>query len=293
MAAPPYMQVWVADWTADVQSLSCEQDGAYWRLIRAMWRNHGRLVNDEAQLARIVGLSVKKWRVHAPVVLAFFRVVDGDLVHGKLTETLLSVAQKSSERAAAGAKGGAAKALKNKKPSLAKATDLPEQTPSISDVRDHKERESNDSLVRSPKVEDRFDDFWTLYPRKIAKPAAHKAYLKALKETDHATLVARLSDQIRWGVFIDPKFSPHATTWLNQGRWADERDPGGQGVASGSNARPGGRRSGGLVGAVARSQSADRARMEVPGREAGLFGDDGDWRNGAIEGEFRPGDPEG
>ena len=294
MAAPPYMQVWIADWTADVQHLSCEQDGAYWRLIRAMWRNHGSLQNDARKLAHIAGLSPKKWAAICDDVLAFFEV-DGDFLrHGKLTETLISVSQKSAERSAAGAKGGAAKALKTKEPALANATVLPEQTPSISDFRDHKERESKeDSLPAAPKAPDRFSEFWKIFPRKIAKPAAHKAYLKALKETDHETLVAGLNHQISWGVFDEPRYSPHAATWLNAGRWSDERDASGKGMAAGSNPRTGGRRSGGLVGAVARSQSADRARMEVPGGEGGLFGDDRDWSNGAIEGEFRPGDPEG
>lgn len=141
MASPPYMTVWVADWTADTQHLSCEQDGAYWRLIRAMWRAHGFLPNEPAKLAHVVGLSTKKWLAISDDVLDFFEV-DGDhLTHGKLKETLISVSQKSAERVAAGAKGGRAKALKRKEAILANAKDLPsslpEQTPSISDVKYH------------------------------------------------------------------------------------------------------------------------------------------------------------
>jgi len=139
MASPPYMTVWVADWTADTQHLSCEQDGAYWRLIRALWRAHGVLPNDERKLAHIVGLSVKKWRAISDDVMEFFEVDEASVQHEKLTITLLSVAQKSEERATAGAKGGRAKALKRLKPVLANATGLPpvlpQQTASISDVR--------------------------------------------------------------------------------------------------------------------------------------------------------------
>ena len=151
MAAPPYMQVWIADWTADVQHLSCEQDGAYWRLIRAMWRNHGSLQNDPRKLAHIAGLSPKKWASICDDVLAFFDA-DGDVLrHGKLTETLISVSQKSAERSAAGAKGGVAKALKTKKSTVANATILPEQTTSISDVRDHKTEETSSSVCSASK----------------------------------------------------------------------------------------------------------------------------------------------
>lgn len=145
MSAPPYMQVWIADWTADVQHLSCEQDGAYWRLIRAMWRNHGELSNCPRKLALIVGLSVKKWTAISAEVLAFFDDDGTVLTHGKLTKTIISVREKSSKRSAAGELGGAAKALKSNKPPLANATILPEQTAGISDVRCHKEEGADDS----------------------------------------------------------------------------------------------------------------------------------------------------
>lgn len=139
MASPPYMSVWVADWTADTQHLSCEQDGAYWRLIRALWRAHGVLPNDERKLAHIVGLSVKKWRAIAPDVMAFFEVDQGGVQHEKLTKTLISVAQMSEDRSVAGAKGGRAKALKMHEARLAIASGLPpvlpQQTASISDVK--------------------------------------------------------------------------------------------------------------------------------------------------------------
>jgi hypothetical protein len=146
------MSVWVADWTADTQHLTCEQDGAYWRLIRALWRAHGVLKNDERHLATIVGLSVKKWRAISADVLAFFEVDESSIQHEKLTITLLSVVSKSDSRASNGAKGGRAKALKRLNPGLANATDLPpdlpQQTPSISNIRcqidDDDARESDD-----------------------------------------------------------------------------------------------------------------------------------------------------
>jgi len=68
-----------------------------------------------------------------------------------------------------------------------------------------------------------FEEFWKVYPHKRAKGAARKAYAKARKATDHATLVAAVSAQISWGVWADPEYSPHAATWLNAERWNDER----------------------------------------------------------------------
>jgi len=67
-----------------------------------------------------------------------------------------------------------------------------------------------------------FDEFWEIYPRKVGKLDAEKAYTKALTK---ATV-----DRIRIGVEkfaancgSDPKFVPHPATWLNAGRWDDER----------------------------------------------------------------------
>lgn len=69
-----------------------------------------------------------------------------------------------------------------------------------------------------------FDEFWKCYPHKKAKGAALKAYLKARKAVDHGTLVNAVATQVRWGVWADSKYSPHASTWLNNERWADEPD---------------------------------------------------------------------
>ena len=66
-----------------------------------------------------------------------------------------------------------------------------------------------------------FDEFWKCYPHKKAKGAALKAYLKARKAIDHGTLVSAVATQVRWGVWADSKYSPHASTWLNDERWAD------------------------------------------------------------------------
>lgn len=69
-----------------------------------------------------------------------------------------------------------------------------------------------------------FDTFWNLYPRKAGKKAARVAFKKALAE---ATYVEILNGTIRYA--NDPnrkdEFTAHPSTWLNQGRWADDPLP--------------------------------------------------------------------
>lgn len=69
-----------------------------------------------------------------------------------------------------------------------------------------------------------FDEFWSIYPRKVGKMAAQKAYLKAL----HLGTKQEIYDGLKRFVEVlkrNPKeedLIPHASTWLNAGRWTDE-----------------------------------------------------------------------
>ena len=68
--------------------------------------------------------------------------------------------------------------------------------------------------------DDGFSRWWDSYPRKVGKAAAAKAYAKAVKIVSPERLLAALEQQKpSW---TDPKYIPHPTTWLNQGRWDDE-----------------------------------------------------------------------
>ncbi|WP_157038002.1 MULTISPECIES: hypothetical protein [Chelativorans] len=68
-----------------------------------------------------------------------------------------------------------------------------------------------------------FERFWSLYPRKVAKRTAQKAWDKELRAgTDPAEIIAGLERQLPTLVRREPQFIPHASTWLHQGRWEDE-----------------------------------------------------------------------
>lgn len=70
-----------------------------------------------------------------------------------------------------------------------------------------------------------FDNFWKLYPRKVSKRMAQKVWERMPKDEQEAATDA-LPNHIRYWQLkeTDPEFIPHATTWLNQGRWEDELD---------------------------------------------------------------------
>lgn len=74
-----------------------------------------------------------------------------------------------------------------------------------------------------------FDAWWALYPRKVAKDEARKAWRRITKKDAPEALTAGLR---RWLASADwagteRQYLPHPATWLNGGRWKDEPEPAG------------------------------------------------------------------
>lgn len=113
MSERPFMQLYVSDFIGDTLHLSSEQVGAYLLLLMAMWNADGKLPNDEAKLARVARLSLKKWRSVAPDLMPFFEQDKDHISHGRLTKELQKSERQSQSRSAAGARGFAAKVLKS------------------------------------------------------------------------------------------------------------------------------------------------------------------------------------
>lgn len=155
MSERPFMQLYVSDFIGDTLHLSTEQVGAYLLLLMAMWNAGGSLPDDEAKLARIVRLSVKKWRAVAPDLLSFFERVDGAVRHNRLTREMQKSETKSQSRASAGARGGLAKALKDKGTPIANATDLPWHLPDTRSQKDIEPIAQHLEPVRAPDLTDR------------------------------------------------------------------------------------------------------------------------------------------
>jgi hypothetical protein len=70
-----------------------------------------------------------------------------------------------------------------------------------------------------------FDEFWALYPRKVAKAAARKAFAK-LTEQQQLDACKVIDDHcLYWKVKeVQLEFIPHASSWLNGERYEDILD---------------------------------------------------------------------
>ncbi|RQU92477.1 replication protein [Burkholderia cenocepacia] len=75
----------------------------------------------------------------------------------------------------------------------------------------------------SHSLRERFEQFWAAYPRKRSHDAAMKAFAKRNPDEQlFAAIMAGVERATKSGQWSDPKFIPHASTWLNSAGWLDD-----------------------------------------------------------------------
>lgn len=82
-----------------------------------------------------------------------------------------------------------------------------------------------------------FDKIWSVYPRKVSKSNAQKAFAKLCPTQEmFNNIVHNINDRIigEWSD-INPKYIPHLATYLNGERWKDELEGDGKQNMEGDN----------------------------------------------------------
>jgi len=68
-----------------------------------------------------------------------------------------------------------------------------------------------------------FIQFWEIYPRRVCKKTAQKAWDKLDPDQKRSALTAIPSHVRQWkSKRTETQFIPHPATWINQERWDDE-----------------------------------------------------------------------
>ena len=70
----------------------------------------------------------------------------------------------------------------------------------------------------------KFDEFWVVYPRKVGKQDAQRAYTRALKIATSEEIFEGAKRYASDPNRVD-QFTAHPATWLNRGSWADQPLP--------------------------------------------------------------------
>lgn len=135
MSQAPIMPLYTDAYLADTHHLSTEAHGAYFLLLISTWRNNGvPFADDDENLARMVRLPLRRWKIIRPLLTPFFNLSDGTWRQKRLEATWAEVAQKISTNRVNGMKGNALrhstpKPQKNNNTTLANASDS--RSPSI------------------------------------------------------------------------------------------------------------------------------------------------------------------
>ena len=98
MSSPLWMPLYVRDYLADTAELSTLEHGAYLLLIMNYWQKGG-LPTDDAKLAQITRLSLKRWLRIKPTIGKLF---SSKMEHKRIDKELASAAAISLKRQRAG-----------------------------------------------------------------------------------------------------------------------------------------------------------------------------------------------
>lgn len=87
-----------------------------------------------------------------------------------------------------------------------------------------KEEQLKEIYPQAPLEED-FELFWNLYPKKVEKIAAKKAFTKAVEENSLEEVMAGVRQLVNDPNLPPKQFIPYPASWLNAGGWTNEPYP--------------------------------------------------------------------
>lgn len=79
--------------------------------------------------------------------------------------------------------------------------------------------------TKEPDLQIEFSDFWGMYPRRVAKKDARRAWEKIPEKMYPAILAALFEWRRIWQDRNEIEYIPYPASWLNGERWEDEFPP--------------------------------------------------------------------
>jgi uncharacterized protein YdaU (DUF1376 family) len=224
-----HYQFHVRDYLTKTRHLSHIEDLAYRRLLDTYYTEEGPLPADVQKCARLVAMPEHAEAV-GQVLAEFFELLDDGWHNSRCDEEIA----KFKGFADAGRRGAAKRWSKGEQtPPVREANGEANSPPTATPIATvNRKPKTSSSSSSAPMDVDRFADFWTAYPRKVAKPEALKAWIKIKPDDETADAIMRGLDaakQSRDWTKDDGQFIPHPTTWLNQRRWEDQLETAGAG----------------------------------------------------------------
>jgi uncharacterized protein YdaU (DUF1376 family) len=218
----PWFKMFPSDFLTGTADLSCEEVGAYILLLLHAWERDGRLPREKPRLARLFHLDDETFSEVWKAIEGKFTEDESGLYNPRLEATRVDAEEAHQRRVEAGRLGGRpeSNAKAKAKQRLNKGSVHARMTSDSSSLNSKKKRDQS--------IEADFERFWKVYPRKVGKRPALRAWKKLGKaRPDADVLIAAVLMQAGSDDWQKDggQYIPHPTTWLNQGRWEDELPP--------------------------------------------------------------------
>ena len=120
----PYMPLYVGDYFKDTRHLSTEEHGAYLLLLMEYWNRGAPLPDDDRALARLAGLSLKRWKTLRAEIASFFFCDGVTWSHKRIEADLMHARQKIEKARKAGFASAKARQKKARRSSNGRSTDV-------------------------------------------------------------------------------------------------------------------------------------------------------------------------
>lgn len=215
------------DWEPRAAILAMEQmkpleELAYRRILDLIYIYGNKLLDDDKELARMTK-TFNRWPTIKERLLNLHHCIylkDGFLKNKKCDEKCAAIERYIAQKSVAG-KASAEKRKANKNKGVG-STGVGTATPTA-DQHTHlpiypKKKEGYLTVSQ----ESQFDDWWSIFPKKVGKGAAERKFKIALKITDFETLKAGAVRYAREASDKEPQFIVSPARWLHEKRWLDE-----------------------------------------------------------------------
>ena len=235
----PYLPLYVQDFLTDekLNECSASSTGVYIRLMCILHKQDEYGVILLKQKNKQTSDPIKNFAIKLTRMMPYDVGLIYDALVELVEEDVISIegddrlyqkrmvrdGQLSEVRASAGKKGGTASAFA-KSEKFAKANRQANNQANAESESDSEVEAATENEQKSLSQQ-RFDEFWSIYPNKKSKKTAQKAWDK-IKMTQPLfeqimTAVRRQKDSRDWKR-ENGRYIPHPATWLNGGCWEDE-----------------------------------------------------------------------
>jgi len=233
-----YYEHHIGDYAQATAHLTFVEDAAYGRMLRKYYAEERPLPSEVSSVQRLVGARSREEKSAVQSVLGEFFFLNEDGWHNKRADAEIGHYREKSSKAAASARvrwdkqpqKDDANAMRTHSEGNATAhngrnahqtPDTRHQTP-VTSNQTPEIKKNPKPLREDARVDDGFETFWKLYPKKTGKGAAMKAWSVAKPDVD--VVLSALSWQSSSTAWTKDsgQFVPNPATYINQARWDDE-----------------------------------------------------------------------